>query len=172
MARNAANVRSLDFRLRTGSSMRFTFPSTLASAADYIDIGGWSATTWQHVTVTFAAGVVTIRRNAVVVTGTTNGTIPAALTTGSTQDLELGASASLNNLSANLAHVMIWIGRALSGAEVTELYNAGVPRDPRALSFPAPSHYWPLQGTLEDLGTAPTRNLLPYSTVSFEALAP
>lgn len=172
MARNSANVRSFDFRLRTGSSMRFTFPSTLASAADYIDIGGWTATTWQHVAVVFSAGTVTIYRNGGVVTGTTNGSIPAALTSGSTQDVEIGASAGANNLNANIAHAMIWTNRALSGAEVTELHNAGVPRDPRALSFEAPSHYWPLQGTFEDLGTAPTRNLLPYSTVTFEGLAP
>lgn len=171
MARNAANVRSFDFRLRTGSSMRFTFPSTLASAADYVDVAGWTASVWQHVAVVFGPGV-TVYRNGAPVAGVVNGSIPAALTSGSTQDVELGASASLNNLNANLAHAMIWIGRALSAPEVAELYNAGVPRDPRSLSFAAPSHYWPLQGTLEDLGSAPSRNLLPYGTVSFEAIAP
>lgn len=172
IARNAANQRNLDVRLRTGSSMRFTFPSSLASAADYIDIGGWSATTWQHVAVTFSAGVATVHRNGVVVAGTTNGTIPAALTSGSTQGVEIGGVSGLNLLDANLAHLMFWAGRALTLGEVQELYNAGVPRDPRALSYAAPSNFWSGQGTYEDLGTGVTRNLYPYGAVTFQALAP
>lgn len=172
IARNAANQRNLDFRLRTGSSMRFTFPSTLASAADYIDIGGWSATTWQHVAVTFNAGVATVHRNGAVVTGTTNGSIPAALTSGSTRGVEIGGVSGLNLLDANLAHLMFWAGRALTLGEVQELYNAGVPRDPRSLSYAAPSNFWAGQGTYEDLGTGATRNLLPYGAVSFQPIAP
>jgi hypothetical protein len=74
--------------------------------------------------------------------------------------------------SVNLAHMMIWTGQALTAPQVAELYNSAIPRDPRALSFAAPSNYWPLQGTYEDLGTATTRNLLPYGTVTFEASAP
>lgn len=172
IARNTANQRNFDFRLRTGSSMRFTFSSTLASAADYIDIGGWSATTWQHVVVVFAAGVVTIYRNGVVVTGTTNGAIPAALTSGSVQGVEIGGVTGLNLADVNLTQKMIWTNRALSAGEVTELYNAAVPRDPRSLSFAAPTNYWHLQGSYEDLGTAATRNLLPYGGVTFQAIAP
>jgi hypothetical protein len=171
MSRNTANQRQFDFRLRTGSSMRFTVSNGLASAADFVDVGGWTATTWQHVVVVFAAGVVTVYRNGVAVVGTVNGTIPAVLSSGSTQDVEIGASAAVNGADLNVAHAMIWVSRALSAGEVTELYNAGVPRDPRALSFAAPSHYWPCQGTYEDLGAASSRNLFPYGS-TFQPIAP
>ncbi len=172
IGRNAANQRHHDFRLRTGSSMRFTIPSTLASAADYVDVGGWTPAVWQHVTAVFNAGTFTVYRNAVAVAGTVNGTIPATLTSGSVQGTEIGGVAGSVLASVNLAHMMIWTGQALTAPQVAELYNSAIPRDPRALSFAAPSNYWPLQGTYEDLGTATTRNLLPYGTVTFEASAP
>jgi hypothetical protein len=179
--KNATSNRQFDFRKQAGGgatgTMRFYITNGL-TGLQYADYTGFSAQTWQHIVVTFAAGVVVVYRNGVALTpSSTSGTFPAVLSSGSLADVEiLAGSGGTGSCNQNMSHIAIWIGTALTAVEVGLMYNAGVPTNLRSTGgVTVPTHYWMLQGNYENVGNAANadkRNLLPYGNVSFEAIAP
>lgn len=152
-----------------GGRMRVFLATGANDTSNFMTYDGiWSGATWYHVVIIKNGTSLSLYRNGVLQTGVLTGAVPATMTAsiGDFQLLNVGDSIPGN---FNLAHVGIWLGTALTSGNVATLYNAGTPIDPRSLS---PSHYWPLQSTYEDLGTAPTRNLVGYGTLAFEAIHP
>lgn len=116
-----------------------------------------TANTWSHIGFIKNAGSFTLYLNgASTACGTTSGAVPANLSNGYWSATTLGGSnGGGNNLNTIIAHVAVW-DSAITGTDMANLYSAtplGRPLDPRLIS-PAPVHYWPLQGTWADLGTA------------------
>ncbi len=53
-----------------------------------------------------------------------------------------GSNGSAFSYAGGLSNVAIWSGTALSAAEVTEVYNQGVPSDLNTFSGNKPNHWW------------------------------
>jgi hypothetical protein len=173
ISRNNTNQRQFDFRARAGGNMRFFVNSSLTDTANFGDTTGWTGAAWHHVVVVKSGTTLLVYRNNVSLTVTMTGAVPATMTSNARSDLEIGASTVGGaTFPGNIAHVAIWSGIAFSAADVSEQYNSNVARDPRLHSQGAPSHYWPLQGTYEDVGSATSFNLFPYVGATFAALAP
>ena len=118
----------LVFKLNNATGNRIEVTSTAA-----ITVGSW-----KHITITYdgtstAAGVTLyVNGSAVADTDTTN---TLTLTTVNTNPLAIGAlSTGGSNYLGNLTQLGIY-NLALSGAQVTALYNAGVP----AALYPDPT---------------------------------
>lgn len=129
-----------------------------------------TANTWTHVAFTKSGTTLTpyINGTATNCSGTgSTGTTPASLGPGYSSPITFGGSVpGTNNYSTPIAHAVAW-DRALSGAEVAQLYTTTPyprPLDPRPL---APEHYWPMNGRFDDLGTAAARPLAHYGTAGF-----
>ena len=104
---------------------------------------GWAAVnwtpslnTWYHVAVTFNAGSVTFYVNGVQ-QGTTQSAVVSSLNQSDTNSFFAGAYSTTGGTSPNAAffdgkmdEVGVW-SRALSGAEISQLYNSG-----SGLSYP------------------------------------
>lgn len=90
-----------------------------------------TAGAWQHIVMTYAGGSnlngARMYRNAVV--GDTPPSTPFSGTWANTANFTIGARNTSLNFSGNIDEVMVW-NKALSQAEVTELYNGGTPFDP------------------------------------------
>lgn len=106
--------------------------------------------------------------------GTFTGTYPAAMTTGTRADLEVGASGggSTQGVEGWFGHVAIWIGGAKwSLTEANELLNGGTKMDARLHSRGSPDYYWPLVGNTADVGDVTSLPLRPYgTTIVYEAM--
>ena len=118
-----------------------------------------TANTWSHVGWTKSGTTFTLYLNgASIACASTTGAVPANLSNPYWSATTIGGSnGGGNNLNTPIAHLAIW-DVALSGADMAALYSStplGRPLDPRLVSTP-PVHYWPLQGTWEDLGTSAT----------------
>ncbi len=95
-----------------------------------------TASTWQHIVFTWSGSSnvsgARLYRNAVVGATPSSGAISGTFLSG--QDFNLGARNPAFPFSGNMCHFSVW-SKALSAAEVTEIYNSGVPSDLNALSF-------------------------------------
>jgi hypothetical protein len=103
-----------------------------------VSFGSLSTGTWQQVVVTYdgsssAAGL-KLYVNGVERTPTVlNNNLTA--TTVNTNNLQIGASNGGFNFYNGLADEFIATNTALTALQVTQVYNGGVPIDPRTLSF-------------------------------------
>lgn len=90
-----------------------------------------TAGVWQHVVVTYAGGSningARCYRNSVI--GDTPASSSLTGTFANTANFTLGARNTAFPYSGHMDEVMVW-NKALSQAEVTELYNGGTPFDP------------------------------------------
>lgn len=94
------------------------------TTADHLTTGAWT-----HLALVYDGGQanadrVTFYQNGAEVACSVNGTIPTTVATLNTAEIRIGDGAS--GMEGNVDELAIW-ARALSGAEVTTLYNSGVP---------------------------------------------
>lgn len=117
-----------------------------------------AATTWYHVALLSDGSTYTVRLNDTLqtLTGTNNVNWFGDLPTGSKR-FTVGCNWAINAVNTyNDCRMNEWLyvgGRALSSAEVTEHYNAGVPKNPHRLSFRADIDSWWRFGDSRDSAT-------------------
>lgn len=134
-----SGITGWDFRVASGKFQWYSSPNGATNRIQWITSNTFSIDTWYHVVVTFS-GNQSATGFKIYVNGSSE-TISVQFNTSAadwttSQDLNVsgyanGAGAYYNGL---LDEMTIW-NKELSAAEVTSLYNSGVPGDPSVLAF-------------------------------------
>lgn len=119
MLRHEATSGVLFLQMRSGTNRSFSFSTALVAGV------------WQHIVFTYAGGSningARVYKDAVVGSIPGSGTLSGTMLVG--QDFNLGSRNAGFFYAGNMDEVTVW-DKALTQAEVTELYNAGAPVDP------------------------------------------
>lgn len=161
----ALGGRQFGFRTYTSGRARFYIATDVNTLMNFTTATSLlSAATWYHFVVVFdgaqtgnARLLVYINDVDVTGAGAYSATPPAALTTPQGIAMSLFAPSnggSTFNLNSNGRDFAVWPGLALSSANVTTLYNGGVPTDPSAASWGAPEHLYRCETDFCDYGVA------------------
>ena len=128
--RNPAS-NSFEFYLNTGATTRHADTSGFAISAD----------TWYHVVGTWDGSDMRMYLNGVA--------YPTATATGAlnsvSQDNWIGRYLT-TYANGQLSNIALWKNTALTQAQVTEIYNFGVPTDLSSFSGTAPTHWYTMDG--------------------------
>jgi hypothetical protein len=178
IAKAASGQRQFDWRTTsTAGTLRFFVSSSLSDSANFCTTNAsvFTGQTWYRVCQVLPSNTVYV--NGALTTCTVTGAMPSSITTANS-DFEILNSSDSQPANFNAAHVAIW-QRSLSAADVLEDYcgnrsscSSRTAQDARLMSTGCAANYWPLQQTLEDVGCGPTRNLISYGAITFEAIAP
>ena len=154
----------------TNQRMDFSINSAAGTnATGQTSAGTFDEDVWQHVVVVYnGAGVGNANRLRVYLDGvqltiaTFVGTVPAAMVSGTTSAMNIGAAGGGNVVPNGtcIDEAACWVGTAASAGQVLELYNGGVPGDVSDTSLSDPTFWYRADGdtgtTATDHGTAGT----------------
>lgn len=170
----------------TGAGTFFIAINTSTNASFTTANSTFANATWYHITVVYDGSqgtannrcIVYVNGTSVAAGGTYSGTMPTSLTTpganaGAGMTFFGNNTGGTHAINSNIRDAAIWVGTAFSGAEVTELYNAGAPFDLATHSQGTPDHWWFGEVDYDDRGGAATpAHLTAFDAMTFSSANP
>ena len=128
------------YRWYNGDLLFFVRHGTNTTSASYT----WTPTqdVWYHTVGTYDGSTIRLYLDGVqVATASASGALPTI-----TSSDEIGFYTAAYYYDGPLSNIAYWKNTVLTPAEITEIYNAGVPTDLSSFSGTAPTAWYPLDG--------------------------
>ena len=121
-------IKGIQFRVKSNESIRIIFAQS-SSVYLFVDSSSLAIDTWHHAVFTYdgsnTIGGLKLYINSIL-DNNTNGTSGTITTMTSTDSLKIGAYTSGQYFDGHISNASIW-NTELTSAQVTEIYNEGVP---------------------------------------------